>query len=59
MDEGNAPDNAAVLVYNNIHLVPGAAMTASEISMSKAHVHSAATQPSDSSYQALRAPSTT
>ncbi|KAL0700546.1 hypothetical protein Bca4012_056668 [Brassica carinata] len=32
MDEGNAPDNAAVLVYNNIHLVPGAAMTASEIS---------------------------
>ncbi|CAF1923492.1 BnaC05g01230D [Brassica napus] len=33
MDEiqGNAPDNAAVLVYSNIHLVPGA-MSASEIS---------------------------
>ncbi|WZZ19850.1 hypothetical protein YC2023_121237 [Brassica napus] len=33
MDEiqGNAPDNAAVLVYSNIHFVPGA-MSASEIS---------------------------
>ncbi|KAF8112939.1 hypothetical protein N665_0058s0039 [Sinapis alba] len=29
--EGNAPDNAAVLVYSNIHLVPGA-MSPSEIS---------------------------
>ncbi|KAL0800619.1 hypothetical protein Bca101_055794 [Brassica carinata] len=58
MDEiqGNAPDNADVLVYNNIHLVPGAAMTVTnlisllfvkktgkETGMSKAHVHSAAT----------------